>query len=161
MLDAQVWHVEGPSLRDVEGGRKRRRLEALDAHLAKAFCLESRGHGGTRSRVILCRRESGDSACSMLGVLGLQGTGQEAGNHHFPIVLLSTIRRMAAACVLLLGICLACSYYVLRVAFLCVGFTHLPAGINLAIIVPWFENRRRKSTCRNVTLYVKQTEEYR
>ena len=105
-------------MRDVEGGRKRRRLEALDAHLAKAFCLESRGHGGTRSRVILCRRQSGDSACSMLGVLGLQGTGQEAGNHHFPIVLLSTIRRMAAACVLLLGICLACSFYVLRVALL-------------------------------------------
>ena len=79
----------------------------------------------------------------MLGVLGLQGTGQEAGNHHFPIVLLSTIRRMAAACVLLLGICLACSYYVLRMAFLCVGFMHLPAGTDLAIIVPWFENRRR------------------
>ena len=126
MLDAQVWHVEGPSLRDVEGGRKRRRLEALDAHLAKAFCLGSRGHGGTRSRVILCRRQSGDSACSMLGVLGLQGTGQEAGNHHFPIVLLSTIRRMAAACALLLGICRACSFYVLRVAFLALALRICP-----------------------------------
>ena len=126
MLDAQVWHVEGPSLRDVEGGRKRRRLEALDAHLAKAFCLESRGHGGTRSRVILCRRQSGGSACSMQGVLGLQGTGQEAGNHHFPIVLLSTIRRMAAACALLPGICLACSFCVLRVPFFALALRICP-----------------------------------
>ena len=62
----------------------------------------------------------------MLGVLGLQGTGQEAGNHHFPIVLLSTIRRMAAACALLLGICRACSFYVLRVAFLALALRICP-----------------------------------